>query len=127
MEVMTSVETSRITSHPEVLSGEPVIRGTRIPVALILQILAAGESEDYIFYNYPGVEREDISPAWRTPANLRRPSESIRSLGLMKLLVDEQVPRQTVAHLRPAGHDAAWAKIAWPDSLIAIPLVRRPS
>jgi uncharacterized protein (DUF433 family) len=50
----------RIVADPEVLAGKPVIRGTRIAVELILELLAAGESESQILANYPGLAHEDI-------------------------------------------------------------------
>ena len=50
----------RITVDPEILAGKPVIRGTRIAIELILQLLAAGQSENEILTNYPGLTREDI-------------------------------------------------------------------
>jgi uncharacterized protein (DUF433 family) len=50
----------RITIDPEVLAGKPVIRGTRVAVEFILDLLAAGQSESEILSNYPGLTREDI-------------------------------------------------------------------
>ena len=50
----------RIGIDPEVLAGKPVIRGTRLAVELILELLAAGQSEDEIRANYPGLTRDDI-------------------------------------------------------------------
>jgi len=50
----------RIVVDPEVLAGKPVIRGTRLAVELILELLAAGQSEAEILANYPGLAREDI-------------------------------------------------------------------
>lgn len=50
----------RIVLDPEILDGKPVIRGTRLPVELILELLAAGQSEKAILTNYPGLTREDI-------------------------------------------------------------------
>lgn len=50
----------RITTDPEVLSGKPVIRGTRLAVEFILELLAAGQPESEIVSNYPGITREDI-------------------------------------------------------------------
>ena len=52
--------TDRIVVDPEVLAGKPVIRGTRIAVEFVLELLAAGESEAYLLANYPGLVREDI-------------------------------------------------------------------
>ena len=51
----------RITINPEVLVGKPVIRGTRLAVELIVELLANGWSEPQIFENYPGVTHEDVS------------------------------------------------------------------
>ncbi|MDQ2947457.1 MAG: DUF433 domain-containing protein [Acidobacteriota bacterium] len=42
------------------LVGKPVIRGTRIAVEFVLALLAAGQSENEILTNYPGLSREDI-------------------------------------------------------------------
>ena len=50
----------RIIVDPEILAGKPVIRGTRIAVEFILELLAAGQSENEILTNYPGLTREDI-------------------------------------------------------------------
>ena len=50
----------RIVVDPEVLAGKPVIRGTRLAVEFILELLAAGQSEQEILTNYPGLTREDI-------------------------------------------------------------------
>lgn len=50
----------RIEFNPEILAGKPVIRGTRLAVEFILELLVAGESEEYILNNYPRVTREDI-------------------------------------------------------------------
>jgi uncharacterized protein (DUF433 family) len=49
-----------ITVDPEVLVGKPVIRGTRLAVEFILDLLGQGWSEDQILQNYPGIRREDI-------------------------------------------------------------------
>lgn len=50
----------RIAVDPEILAGKPVIRGTRIAVELVLELLAAGQPESEILSNYPGLTREDI-------------------------------------------------------------------
>ena len=50
----------RIIVDPEILAGKPVIRGTRIAVEFMLELLAAGQSEKEILANYPGLTREDI-------------------------------------------------------------------
>ena len=50
----------RIVVDPDILAGKPVIRGTRLAVELILELLAAGRSENELLTNYPGLTREDI-------------------------------------------------------------------
>lgn len=50
----------RIIADPQVLVGKPVIRGTRIAVEFIIDLLAQGWTEEDILQNYPGVTREDI-------------------------------------------------------------------
>lgn len=50
----------RITINPEVMSGQPCIRGLRIPVPLILRLLASGNTIFQILQDYPELEEEDI-------------------------------------------------------------------
>lgn len=50
----------RITINPEVRSGKPCIKGTRITVYDVLEYLAGGVSEDEILEDFPSLEREDI-------------------------------------------------------------------
>ena len=51
----------RITVNPKILGGKPCIRGTRIPVTMILELLEDGLSFDEIIRNYyPQLQREDI-------------------------------------------------------------------
>ena len=53
----------RITTDPKVLAGQPVIRGTRIPVYLILELLAAGNSREDVLGQYPQLTDQDITAA----------------------------------------------------------------
>jgi uncharacterized protein (DUF433 family) len=53
----------RIEMNPEIMSGKPVIRGTRIPVDLLLRKLGAGVSPDAILADYPRLALEDIRAA----------------------------------------------------------------
>jgi len=50
----------RIIIDPEVLVGKPVVKGTRLAVEFIVDLLAQGWSEAEILSNYPGLTREDI-------------------------------------------------------------------
>ena len=53
-------ESDLIVVDPEIVGGKPVIRGTRLAVEFILELLAAGQSESDLVENYPGLTREDI-------------------------------------------------------------------
>lgn len=55
----------RIEMNPRVLLGKPVIRGTRIPVALILSLLAKGYTVERIVAAYPNLARADVIAAIR--------------------------------------------------------------
>lgn len=61
--------TDRIEVNPEVMLGKPVIRGTRIPVELILRKLSEGASEADLLDGYPSLKREDIQAAIRYAAD----------------------------------------------------------
>jgi uncharacterized protein (DUF433 family) len=50
----------RIEVNPDVLVGKPVVRGTRLAVELILELLAAGETESQLLSDYPRLTREDL-------------------------------------------------------------------
>jgi uncharacterized protein (DUF433 family) len=53
----------RIGLDPKAMSGKPVIRGTRIPVELIVRMLAQGIPESEILQEYPRLQTEDIRAA----------------------------------------------------------------
>lgn len=55
--------TDRIEVNPRVMLGKPVIRGTRIPVELILRKLAEGVTEANLLDAYPRLTPEDIKAA----------------------------------------------------------------
>ena len=59
----------RIEINSRVMLGKPVIRGTRIPVELILRKLSEGASEMDLLDGYPRLTREDIRAALRFAAN----------------------------------------------------------
>jgi uncharacterized protein (DUF433 family) len=50
----------RIVVDPEILVGKPVVKGTRLAVEFIIDLLAQGWTEAEILRNYPGLTREDI-------------------------------------------------------------------
>ncbi len=50
----------RIISDPNILLGKPVIKGTRIPVELVLRKLAEGMTMEEFLVAYPHLSKEDI-------------------------------------------------------------------
>ncbi|MBW2163276.1 MAG: DUF433 domain-containing protein [Deltaproteobacteria bacterium] len=50
----------RITLNPKIMVGKPIIRGTRLTVQYILNLLAHGASIDEILQEYKGLTKEDI-------------------------------------------------------------------
>jgi uncharacterized protein (DUF433 family) len=64
---MTFIE--RIEVNPKVMMGKPVIRGTRIPVELILRKLSEGAKEPDLLNAYPKLTVKDIQAAIRYAAD----------------------------------------------------------
>lgn len=60
---MASASESVIVRDPDVLSGEPVFRGTRVPFQTLLDYLEGGETLDEFLEQYPGVSREQAIAA----------------------------------------------------------------
>lgn len=54
---------SRITFNPNILGGKPIIRGTRISVEFILELMSSGMSIDEILKEYKHLKKEDILDA----------------------------------------------------------------
>lgn len=50
----------RIVVDPNILVGKPIVKGTRLSVEFIVDLLASGWTETDILRNYPGLTREDI-------------------------------------------------------------------
>lgn len=53
----------RIESNPEIMGGKPVIRGTRVPVEVILRKLGAGMTAKAIIADHPRLTADDIRAA----------------------------------------------------------------
>jgi len=53
----------RIELNPKVCNGKPVIKGTRIPVSVIIELVAEGIAWDKILVGYPELTKEDIPAA----------------------------------------------------------------
>ena len=54
---------NRISINPAVCGGKPCIKGTRVWVSLVLDMLATGMSETELGAEYPALKREDILAA----------------------------------------------------------------
>jgi uncharacterized protein (DUF433 family) len=61
--------TDRIEVNPKVMLGKPVIRGTRVPVELLLRKLSEGATEAELLEAYPRITRRDIQAAIRYAAD----------------------------------------------------------
>lgn len=53
----------RVNINPEIMLGKPVIKGTRIPVELIVRKIGEGASVEELLDAYPNIAREDIQAA----------------------------------------------------------------
>jgi len=53
----------RISVNPNIMHGKACIKGTRIPVYIVLEMLAAGDSTDEILKSYPSLTKQDIRAA----------------------------------------------------------------
>lgn len=51
----------RVTIDPAVLQGKPVIKGTRLAVEFIVDLLAQDWTRDEVLHNYPDISVEDIN------------------------------------------------------------------
>lgn len=69
--------TNRIEINPKVMLGKPIIRGTRIPVELILRRLSEGMNEADLLEAYPRLRREDIHAAIRYAADTLSHEETV--------------------------------------------------
>jgi uncharacterized protein (DUF433 family) len=50
----------RIVIDPDILAGKPIVRGTRLAVEFIIDLLAQGWTEAELLRNYPGLAHEDV-------------------------------------------------------------------
>lgn len=66
----------KIVVDPKILAGKPVIRGTRIPVYLILNLLAKGKTRKDIVQEYPELTEDDVAAAISYAASHMRYEET---------------------------------------------------
>jgi uncharacterized protein (DUF433 family) len=73
-----AIDSLPITIDPQIVSGTPVFRGTRVPVSALLDNLSAGVSLNEFLENFPTVTREQAL------AVLNFSNETLRKIGLAK-------------------------------------------
>lgn len=71
---------NRVTIDPEICNGKPTIRGKRITVQTILEFLSAGDTTEEILYQYPSLEKEDITACLQFAVALMSRNYTIRTL-----------------------------------------------
>jgi uncharacterized protein (DUF433 family) len=74
---MNDLVRERIEVNPDVMLGKPVIRGTRIPLELILRKLSEGMTEAELLDAYPRINRQDIQAALAYAASMLAHEEII--------------------------------------------------
>ena len=67
----------RIESNPDVLAGQPVVRGTRLPVYVIVDAIAEGDSVEDLREAYPFLDRADVQQALHFAARMSRVEEKV--------------------------------------------------
>ena len=77
----------RITYDPNILGGKPIIKGTRISVQFILELLGAEMSIDEILTEYPHLQREDILAALDYAA---------KTIANEEIIIPSELPEATV-------------------------------
>jgi len=67
--------TQTVVSDPKIMTGKPVVSGTRITVELILEKIAAGQTFDQILASHPRLTKEGILAAVHYAANVLKMDE----------------------------------------------------
>ena len=70
---------SRIVIDPNILVGKPVIKGTRLAVEFMIELMAQGWSPSEIVRNYPGITNDDIRACLSYASSMLKASSSTRS------------------------------------------------
>jgi len=66
----------RIEVNPEIMLGKPVIKGTRLPAAILVEKIAYGDTIENILVQYPFLEKEDVNAALHYAVRVMK-SESV--------------------------------------------------
>lgn len=70
--VLEEIKMERITVDPRILGGKPIIKGTRLSVEFILNLLASNVSEEEILENYQHITKSDIHACLRYAARCHK-------------------------------------------------------
>ena len=70
---------ARISINPSVCFGKPCIRGHRIRVSLVLDLLSSGWAVQQLLEEYPGIEEVDVRACIAYGAEMRDPESRISS------------------------------------------------
>jgi uncharacterized protein (DUF433 family) len=100
---MPDLVSARVTANPQVRSGQPIIRGTRITVWDILGWLGGGIPESHILSDYPELSAEDIQAALQfAEHSSERPTmrEWLQHTPEAKPIPAKKTPAQIVRELR---------------------------
>lgn len=82
----------KIVKDPRILAGKPTVAGTRIPVTLVLNLLAHGQTFDKIIKEYPSLTREDIK------AVIQYAEKTIEKIGSGKMDIPVAITTHAVSH-----------------------------
>jgi uncharacterized protein (DUF433 family) len=69
---MTNEDNDRIVIDPKILVGKPVIRGTRIAIEFVIDLLAEGWSSQQIISTFPHVTERDIAACLRYAGSMMK-------------------------------------------------------
>ncbi|MEB3192993.1 MAG: DUF433 domain-containing protein [Snowella sp.] len=81
----------RITFNPQIMAGQACVRGMRIPVSLVVNLVANGKPNEEILEEYPDLELEDIQQALQYAAWLTRDGQNNLQSG-DRLMLREGIP-----------------------------------
>ncbi len=98
-----------ITSDPQILAGKPIIKGTRLSIEFILNLLAEGWSVEQILENYPNLTPESLKAVFAFVAECIREDLiydlDIKKSSLKMFLANENIPLKSIKILREKGYD----------------------
>src|SRR5712692_9640716 len=69
---------NRIAQDPKIMVGKPVVKGTRVPVELVLAKLARNPDLQELFLDYPRLTREDVQACLQYAETVVKKAEEVR-------------------------------------------------